>query len=215
MSTTTASHEAAPEPPLDRSDGRTARATRTRQTIVDALLGLLEEGELQPTATQIAKRAGISLRLIYHHFGDLESLFRATAERQTERAAALVDPVDPDLPLDVRIATFCTQRARMLEWLTPVRRAAMLHEPFSPELQRARDHFMERSRAEVARLFDADLRALGSDERQDLLAAVVASSSWGFWETLRSGGHDPDQAQQVLHRTVAALLRTSPASDTP
>ena len=49
-----------------------------RAAIADALLSLLEEGELQPTATRIAERAGISLRLIYHHFGDLEALFRET-----------------------------------------------------------------------------------------------------------------------------------------
>ncbi|MCC5951804.1 MAG: TetR/AcrR family transcriptional regulator [Acidimicrobiia bacterium] len=206
MSTTTPTDESVAEPPLERSDGRTARATRTRQSIVDALLGLLEEGELQPTATQIASRAGISLRLIYHHFGDLESLFRATADRQTERAASLVQPIDPALGVNERIAAFCEQRGRMLEWLTPVRRAAILHEPFSPELRRARDRFMDRSKAEVVRLFDAELAHADEDERQERLAAVAATSSWGFWDTLRSTGHDVDEAVGVLRRAVTALL---------
>ena len=39
------------------SDGRAARAARTRAAIVDALLALLEEGDLQPTANRIADRA--------------------------------------------------------------------------------------------------------------------------------------------------------------
>ena len=49
-----------------------AATERARASIADALFSLLDEGELQPTATRIAERAGISLRLIYHHFGDLE-----------------------------------------------------------------------------------------------------------------------------------------------
>ena len=41
-------------------DGRTVRAERTRQALVDALLSLLDEGQLQPTAERIAVRAGVS-----------------------------------------------------------------------------------------------------------------------------------------------------------
>src|SRR5918999_1351509 len=38
-------------------DGRTVRAERTRQALVDALLALLDAGELSPTAAAIAQRA--------------------------------------------------------------------------------------------------------------------------------------------------------------
>src|SRR5689334_14654276 len=103
------------------TDGRLARTARTRAAIVDALLDLLEEGDLQPTASRIADRAGTSLRLIYHHFGDLESLFHSAAIRQTERLAEHVEPIDVDLPLRERVDTIVDQRADVLEWITPVR----------------------------------------------------------------------------------------------
>ena len=35
-------------------DGRTVRAERTRQALVNALFALLEDGELRPTAERIA-----------------------------------------------------------------------------------------------------------------------------------------------------------------
>src|SRR5918999_1074776 len=41
-------------------DGRTVRAERTRQALVDALLALLDASELSPTAAAIAQRAGVS-----------------------------------------------------------------------------------------------------------------------------------------------------------
>ena len=56
-------------------DGRTVRAERTREAVVTALLALLEEGELSPTAERVAERAHVSERSIFQHFGDREALF--------------------------------------------------------------------------------------------------------------------------------------------
>lgn len=188
------------------SDGRAARAARTRQAIVDALLSLLEEGDLQPTANRIAERAGISLRLIYHHFGDLESLFRATAVRQAERMAALATPIAEDLPLAQRIEAFAEQRGRMLEWITPVRRAAMLHEPFSEELRRAREAFMRAGDAQVTVLFADVLDGLARHDRDEVLAGLLMVTSWSAWDVLRTSGHEPAAAQAAMRRTISALL---------
>ncbi len=66
-------------------DGRTVRAERTRQAIVDALLTLLDEGELRPTAERIAERAEVSERSVFQHFPDREALFEAVARQQWER----------------------------------------------------------------------------------------------------------------------------------
>src|SRR5258705_9594197 len=65
------------------ADRRVARAVATRTAGVDALLRLLEEGDLRPPAPRIAARAGVSLRSVVHHFAHLESLFAAAADRQT------------------------------------------------------------------------------------------------------------------------------------
>ena len=48
-------------PVLAPLDGRLARSARTRHAVVDALLDLLGEGDLRPTAARIAERAGVSL----------------------------------------------------------------------------------------------------------------------------------------------------------
>ena len=72
-------------PAVDVVDGRTARAARTNDAVVDAWLSLIEEGDLRPGARRIAERAGVSLRSVFHHFEDLETLYATAAERQLRR----------------------------------------------------------------------------------------------------------------------------------
>lgn len=188
------------------TDGRAARAVRTRTAIVDALLHLLEEGDLQPPANRIAERAGISLRLIYHHFGDLESLFRAAANREAERLAAMAEPIDVDLALDERVDQLVAQRTKMLEWITPVRRAALLQEPFSEELRAARDAFQAIGEQQVTSLFAGELAALPAKRRAATVAAVSGALSWGLWNDLRVSGRSVDDARAAVLLALRAIL---------
>jgi len=189
-----------------RVDGRVARARRTRRAIVDALLALIEDGDVAPTAPRIAERAGVSVRSIYQHFEDLEALFAASSTRQIERIQALVGPIDASLPRADRVAAFTEQRARLLEAITPVRRAALLQEPFSPQLRRSREWVMAIAREEVSRLFAAELDAAEPTERQELLAAIDAAAGWSMWDSLRTSGLAADAARRVVARTIDALL---------
>src|SRR5438034_7102235 len=106
------------------TDGRTARAQRTRDAVVDSLLELVREGELRPTAPRIAERAGVSLRSVFQHFSDLEALYAVAAERQLVMIAGLVRRLSPTGPLDDRLEAFVGQRSRVLEALTSVQRAS-------------------------------------------------------------------------------------------
>src|SRR3546814_18232311 len=72
---------------------------RTREAIVDATISLIDEGDLRPTAPRVAERAGVSMRPVFQHFDDLESLHAAVVERLVERVAVLVVPIDPAGPL--------------------------------------------------------------------------------------------------------------------
>lgn len=187
-------------------DGRAARAVRTRATIVDALLDLLHEGDLQPTANRIAERAGISLRLIYHHFGDLESLFREASAREAERLGELVEPIPDDLPLEDRIDAFVAQRSRLLEWITPVRLASLLHEPFSEELRAARDAFVDLGESQTTAVFAPELARASTGQREVLLAALASVCGWGLWNDLRASGRSFEASKAAVHLTITALL---------
>lgn len=190
-----------------RIDGRSARALRTREAIVDACIALVEEGDLRPTAPTVAARAGVSVRSVFQHFDDLPSLHSAVAARIAERVSALIHPVDVTLPLEPRIAAFVRHRAALLEAITPYRRAANVHGPFAPEIRDA-DAVATRFLAqEVRRAFEPELAALPVTDRTEVEAALVMTLSWSAWDALRTEAHcDVDTAAAVLRRTAHSLL---------
>jgi AcrR family transcriptional regulator len=189
-----------------RIDGRSARAERTRDAVVEAMLTLMDEGHLRPTARLVSERAGVSLRSVFQHFADLETLFAAAADRQVERMSYLAAHISSDAPFEERLSLFVAARARMLETLTPVRRSAVLAEPFSPEIARRLRWSREVNREEVARVFDAELEAFPEEER-GLAAALHAATEWCTWETLRAhDGLSFEDASNVMSLTISALL---------
>jgi TetR/AcrR family transcriptional regulator of autoinduction and epiphytic fitness len=188
-------------------DGRSARATRTRDAVVDAFLALIDDGNLRPTARQVSERAGVSLRSVFQHFADLESLFATAADKQVERLTPLATRVSPEATLEDRIALFVDARTRLLEAISPVRRAALLQAPFSEELAGRLHWSRESNRAEVARVFSPELAALPEKDRRDVLAALHAASEWYTWETLRvHDGLSATDARRVMSRMISALL---------
>ena len=206
MSGSSADEGAADEVAAPPVDGRTARAHRTRDAIVDACVGLVDAGVYRPTAPRIAEEAGVSVRSVFQHFDDLETLFSLVAERAISSLAGLVRPIDPDLPFAERVELFVHQRAQLLEAVTPIRRAAAVHAPFSPGIQARVAAGHEFLRTEVEAVFGRELDAHERD-RAVVLSMLDVSASWTSWEQLRTlDGRDVDGALEVLTALLHAIL---------
>ena len=195
-----------PTGPSPVVDGRTARGVRTRDAIVDACIALVDRGDLRPTAPRIAQQAGVSVRSVFQHFDDLETLFAAVGERVVQRLSRLIVPVDPRLPLDDRIERLVRQRALLLEVVTPVRRAAMVHSVGSAEISRMFEIGHRFLRQQVATVFGPELADAG-DAAGDLLDGLDVALAWSTWDTLRQLGHrSEDDARRVQEWMVRAAL---------
>lgn len=195
-------------PPLD---GRTARAVRTRDAIVDACISLIDDGDLRPTGPRIAERANVSVRSVFQHFDDLENLFAMVAERTVDRVAQIVLAIDPDLPFDERLERFVRQRRSLLEAITPIRRAASVHAPGSAEITMRLQTGHEFLREEVALVFRDELLAVPEDCRDLLLDQLDVILSWPTWETLRTfNRRSADEAAAVLRASVLSVLDRHP-----
>jgi AcrR family transcriptional regulator len=187
-------------------DGRTARAQRTRDAIVGACVALVDAGDYRPTAPRIAEEAGVSVRSVFQHFDDLETLFAMVAERAISNLTGLIKPIDPDLPLGERISTFVEQRAQLLEAVTPIRRAAAVHAPFSPGIQARVAAGHQFFRSDVASVFGRELDADGRD-RELVLGMLDVAASWTSWEQLRTlDGLDAAGAGEVVAALLLAIL---------
>ncbi len=190
------------------ADGRAARGHRARTAVAAAMLDLLNDGVVKPTAAQIAARAGVSLRLVFHHFGDMEAILADAADLQFERLRPLLRSVPPSLALDRRIAEFVRIRTELHETVSPVRRASIRLEPFSPVIAERLGAARAILRNEVRLVFRSELGALASADRRDLLAALEAISAWETWEVMRAQqGLNPAQARKAIAHAIAAILR--------
>jgi AcrR family transcriptional regulator len=196
-------------------DGRSARAVRTRAAVVRALLGLIAEGDLRPTAGRIAERAGISLRSVYVHFEDLDDLFLAAAREQRARVGKLVRALPADGPFEDRLTAFTAQRARVLDAIAPVAKATALQEPWSPALASASRYARRQGRAELEQVFAIELAALAPASRTralDACDALTSSDSWEFLRTRRNLGIVA--ATATVTDALRTLLRPRDAAGT-
>ena len=149
----------------------------------------------------------MSERSLFQHFADREALYQAVALQQYERIDPTIEPVDLSLALDERIDAFVAQRARLLEEITPVRRAALLLEPDSEVVASWLQSTRRQKAREVERVFRAELSSLAPPERGVLLGALVATSAWTFWESLRAHQRlSVDRSRGAMRTALSALL---------
>lgn len=188
------------------TDGRVARGQRSRGAIIAAHAALLREGNLKPTAKQIAERAGVSVRTLWLNFKDLESLLSESTAYWLADDDALWQPIDPGLPLEDRIARFCDQRSRRLENIAPAARAAALGEPFSPVLQASRRRHVQRVRRDVETAFAPELgQELPGRDR--LVNGIAVAASWPAWQMLRDDLEiAAAEATAIMRNTIGILL---------
>lgn len=190
-------------------DGRRARGIRTRDAIVDALMTLVAEGDMAPTAQRIADRADVSVRSVYQHFTDVEGLYRETAARAYKTMMAMVVDINPSWPIERRVDAFVAARSTLLEELSPISRASRVVEASSTALRDSRLMLEKEGRDELARVFGPELSKLQGAARSNLLAAMDLLSTWSAWDHLRTAGTTTRTARQVMRTGLLALLRGS------
>jgi TetR/AcrR family transcriptional regulator, regulator of autoinduction and epiphytic fitness len=192
-------------------DGRQGRTLRSRQAICDACLDLVQEGVLQPSADQVADRAGLSRRSIFNHFSDLTALYDAVVKAGIDRCAPLLEEFPPGLPARARAERLAAMCARFHEATTPFRRSMIaqgLVGPFSERALRVSRELLREERDGIAALFAPELAALDAGERAELAEAIAAAVSPATFDHLRSGrGLSAARARGVMQRSVTALLR--------
>src|SRR5437763_1400571 len=136
------------------------------------------------------------------------ALVAAAADRQLARHFQTLRPLPATGPLTRRLAAFVRQRVRVLEAITPVRRAALLIEPFSTEVAARLGAVRHQARIEGARVFALELAARPARVRRELAAAVGAVTSWSTWHALRAHQRlSRAAAARVLTRMLTALLQ--------
>lgn len=192
---------------MEATDGRQARSRRTRAAVAEAMLDCLEDGELRPSAKQVAERAGVSSRAVFRHFENMEALLNEAAQLQIERVLNELPPIATQGPLEERIDALVLHSVRRNEITSPVRRAADLAEPFSKTIRERHAWAHGIARRQVREVFAKELAALSEAERKERIAALRALLSFGYWNELRRHERlSSAAASRILRAAVQAML---------
>ncbi|ADP81089.1 TetR/AcrR family transcriptional regulator [Pseudofrankia inefficax] len=195
-------------------DGRNARGARNRKAIVDATLTLVAERGALPTAHEIAQRAGLAPRSVFHHFPSLEALLAEAARSRADLWRSLLTPPEPGRSLAERLAAALGQRAELFEQISAVRRVAVRLESSSPLLAELLDDSRGVLRRHLRRALNPELSAVG----QPGAAGIETAASWEMWDLLRRD-LPVDAARAALTALIEPLLTrasgTAPSNAPP
>src|SRR5262249_56876784 len=93
-------------PPVPHRRGRRTQAERTaatRERILAAVVAsIAEQGFQRTTASEIARRAGVTWGAVQHHFGAKEGILDAVLEDSVARLAERTAGIPADAPLAER-----------------------------------------------------------------------------------------------------------------
>jgi AcrR family transcriptional regulator len=185
-----------------RMDGRHRRSADSRRRIVDAMLELVREGDMAPSADIVAARAGVGRRTVFRLFSDMEGIYREMQAVMREKVAPVrAQPLAADTPAGL-LHALVERRVRFFEEVLPMTVAASVHRYRSPVLQA--DH------AEIQRELRAILLGVlppAQAADKGLVEALDAVMSIDLWRRLRLEQKlSIEAATDILRRLVGALV---------
>lgn len=186
-------------------DGRVRRSQRSGHAIVEALLALVGEGTIEPTAQQVAERAGVGIRTVFRRFSDMESLFAEMDARLQAEALPLLVGGRPKGTIADRARMLVRQRCAFFERIGPYKR--------SGNLKRTRSAFLRDRHAMLVRELRRDLlRWLPElkDKPADLVDGLDMATSFEAWDRLRTEQRLSSQrVVATMERIVDAVLKAA------
>ncbi|MEM8621616.1 MAG: TetR/AcrR family transcriptional regulator [Actinomycetota bacterium] len=199
------------------SDGRSLRRQRNREAVIDALIGLINEGDLTPGAKQIAERAGVSHRSVFRYFDDMTDLVETAVRREFVAAATLaaLPRVHPESPLATRIDALVESR---LVWYRSVANAANVARHQSARYRRISEEMTGLAaflRRELLAYFAPELDGLEEETRIAVTEAVMTLTSFDAWDLARRVyRHYDEQIRRSWSTALDVLLCNAAALGT-
>jgi len=205
--------------PPDNNDpdaGIDPRVRRTRTALLTAAVtAVTEHGSTELSVTELADTAGVSRRVLYQHFGDLNGLLvtaaielmtREMAPAMTELARATADPAaEHTVPMTEFATHFATHR-RFYRALLTGSCAYSVH-------RRMGELFAPFSQAAARHLFGD----LDDDLATEIGTYFTAGTTMSFaaWLIDSPDPLDPQQFVEHLNRIQTVLARTPPSASAP
>ena len=170
--------------------------------MLEAFFALIGEGEVTPTAQQIAARADVGIRTVFRHFSEMETLFAELDEMLRKEAGPDLFSEPGSGSIEERASQLVRARIRCFERLAPYIRSTRVNRWRSQFLESSYSRFVRDQRLPLEKW----LPEL-SKTPQSLSDAFELATSFESWDRLlNEQGLSSARAQAALEQTVRSLL---------
>lgn len=175
--------------------------------MIDAMVDLLLEQGRLPSVQEVASRAGVSTSSVYRYVDNLDALRMDAIARTRDRYAALFELHAPaGAALGDRIRALVAVRATNYETLAPVARLVRARAGDQPAMAEVLATVRLEQHGQVVELFGPELEGRSASEASDLVATVLALTSFEAWDLQRSLGRSPAQIRRSWRTALTRLL---------
>jgi TetR/AcrR family transcriptional regulator of autoinduction and epiphytic fitness len=199
---------AAPDnPSTPRVDGRNLRAETTRRKIIHGARALVEEQARLPKVADVARRSDVSVRSVFQHYQDVETLFIAVVDAIADDLEETLKEIDADIGLEERVRSLTAQQAALYEQMMPAVLAGRQLNPPPAALVERVEQRRNNLRRCLEHTFRSELSGLDPSVRGETLQALQAVAGWDCWISMRQRqGLGQEQATTTMDRLILAVL---------
>jgi AcrR family transcriptional regulator len=174
---------------------------------------LVREDPQIPTSTQIAKRAGCSVRSVFERFADLHALRVAATDYAFAEAMAQAATSDSSGSRRERITAHVQMRGVICERWLALWRALQVNRGESAELTSRILLMRQAILKRVELMYRPELSALSEQQRRRLLIAIESLIDFESWGRMRDyNGLSVEEACTVWIQAIDRLLPPTPVS---
>lgn len=188
--------------PPRHPDGRKQRSERSRQAIVDAMLDIIMAGKMEPSAAEIAEKAGVSPRTVFRHFEEMDSLYSEMTERMEAEIMPIIQQPFTGEGWRAQLDQLLERRALIYERVMPLKIAASIRRFGSDYLMLNYERFVHLERTGLEGVLPDTVR-----KDATLFSAIEMCAGFQTWRRLRQDqGLSTDQAAAVVRLTISRLV---------
>ena len=203
---TTASNEMARRSNTPLTDGRRERSRSSRSKIIAAMLDLVGNGDVAPSAARVAEVAGVGLRSVFRHFDDMDELYKEMGDVIEARVMPIILQAPSGATWKEKLVDIADRRAKVFETILPFR--------ISANLKRFQSPYLMQDYRRMLRLESETVEAhLPPAVKDDVVAArgLNVILSFQTWRLLRHDQDLPvDDAKAVVRRLLTDAMAGMP-----
>ena len=185
-------------------DGRILRSQKSQNIILESIINLIINGNLYPTAEEVAKESGIAIRTVFRHFDDMETLLMKVDESINLKVINDEKEIKLESPLKTRLSLIIDERIYYYDKYENIMIATITQLPKYKILQKRYPEYQKLLRKRTERIIPEILSLKSTDQE-----FLDASLSFGFYQRLKFQGLNKAIIAESLYEHCKKLIITN------